>query len=822
MKSRSALAAWLGGLDSSRLARVLTTRTDAVSAPEPRSVGELADRLQRPGSVALVLPRLTLPHLQVAEALAALGAPASRAALADLLGVADDETTRELEAALEALADHALVWPDGAGGLRMAGPLRQAWDAPLGLDAPLKELLAGTTSDELRGMLAAVGIKPPGTKPQRLAALVEHHSDPERIASVVARAPAAARELLERRAAAAPGELPQFIMFGSPSPDPAPGERWARERGLLIQDRHRYGPARMPAEVALALRGSGRHAPFQPVPPSVRGVSVTPVEVDGEASAAAAAFATHAASVLSACSAAAPARLKSGGIGARELARIGKAAQADDAVVRLTLETAYAAGLLGRDGDRVAPTEAYDAWAEQEPPEQFAVLLQAWRNLPLTPTQARDEDNKALPALAGAPPCNGCVQARHGLLTAAAQLPAGQGVRATSDLGPRIAWHRPLADGSPQDRTPFAAVIREAELLGVLARGALSALGIHLRTGDTEGLSIECRRLLLSASATARIGADLTAVVTGTPSARLARLLDSVAERETSGTASVWRFSAGSIRRALDAGRVPEDITADLSAVANGPLPQPLTYLIADTARGHGRVRIAPAACVLHGDEPALLAELAAHRRLAGLGLRQLAPTVLVSRSPLDATLAALRAEGYAPVAETAEGTVRVEKARPRRAASPVPAPRGSGGKGSGARGSGRIAATSAAKAPAAVDPIILAAQLLAASPTASASTAPASAPSDGGVPFATGTEEVVAGWAKRLPHSDIRQLAHAIDAGQAITVEYVATSGNRTVRTLSRLALDPPYLEAWCHLRDAERVFTLSRIHSVMTVMPG
>ncbi|WP_369192612.1 WYL domain-containing protein [Streptomyces sp. R08] len=58
---------------------------------------------------------------------------------------------------------------------------------------------------------------------------------------------------------------------------------------------------------------------------------------------------------------------------------------------------------------------------------------------------------------------------------------------------------------------------------------------------------------------------------------------------------------------------------------------------------------------------------------------------------------------------------------------------------------------------------------------------------------------------------------AHAIDAGQAITVEYVAASGKQTVRTLSRLALDPPYLEAWCHLREAERVFPLSRIHSIM-----
>lgn len=124
-------------------------------------------------------------------------------------------------------------------------------------------------------------------------------------------------------------------------------------------------------------------------------------------------------------------------------------------------------------------------------------------------------------------------------------------------------------------------------------------------------------------------------------------------------------------------------------------------------------------------------------------------------------------------------------------------------------------------------DPDTLATRLLAAPPTSptpgfARSGGPASepAPFDGGVPFATDTEEIVAGWAKRLPYSDVRQLAHAIDTGQAITVEYVATSGKRTVRALSHLVLDPPYLEAWCHLRDAERVFTLSRIHSVMSDM--
>ncbi|WP_432158395.1 WYL domain-containing protein [Streptomyces sp. bgisy153] len=140
-----------------------------------------------------------------------------------------------------------------------------------------------------------------------------------------------------------------------------------------------------------------------------------------------------------------------------------------------------------------------------------------------------------------------------------------------------------------------------------------------------------------------------------------------------------------------------------------------------------------------------------------------------------------------------------------------MPAPRGTG-----ARDSGRIAATGTAKKPAPVDPNTLAAQLLTAPPTA-----PEPAPFDRGPPFATDTEEIVAGWAKHLPYSDVRQLAHAIDAGAPITVDYVATSGNRTVRTLSRLELDPPYLEAWCHLREDDRVFTLSRIHGVMSPVP-
>ncbi|MGZ2360137.1 helicase-associated domain-containing protein [Streptomyces sp. 372A] len=806
MTSPFTLTARLCGLDAPRLARVLGMRKDAAVPPEPRSLEELSERLLRPGSVALALSQLPLPCLQVAEALAALGTPMALSALARRLGATTAAATRELDGVLETLAEHALVWPDSDGRLHLAAPLRQAWEMPLGLDAPLEELLEGVTSEELRGMLAALGINAPGTRHQRTAALLEHHGDPQRVASAISKAPSGARQLLEHRAMSAPRET-EFIMFGTPEAASRPDERWALDRGFLVRDRHGYGPARMSVEVALALRGPDWHAPFAPVPPASELVSVPAVEVDREAAAAATAFAAHAASVLSACSTTPPARLKYGGIGARELARIGKAAHADDTVVRITLEIAYSAGVLAADGDRVAPTAAYDTWAVQEPAARFAELLHTWWNLQSTPSQARNEENKALPAVTGAPPCGGCLQARRGLLAAAAALAEGQSVKAATDLGPLVAWHRPFAHPSFHDETPFAAAVREAELMGVIARGALSPLGAALLTGDTEELTAVCRLLLPAATDTARLGGDLTAVVTGTPTARLAEFLDATADREIGGMASLWRFSAASMRRALDAGHTPDEISVELAAIADGALPQPLSYLIADAARRHGHARVTPAACVIHSDEPALLAELAAHRGLSALGLRQLAPTVVISDSPPDKTLAALRDRGYAPVAEAPDGTVRIEKVPPRRAAT-VPAPRKAAAR---AAGTGHPPYR-AAEAPAAADSYAVAARLLTAPPTT-----PAPDPFGTGVPFGTDTEEIVAGYAEQLTYTDVRQLGHAIDTGGAITVEYTAASGSRTVRTLSRLRLDPPYLEAWCHLRDAERIFTLSRVHCVM-----
>ena len=107
--------------------------------------------------------------------------------------------------------------------------------------------------------------------------------------------------------------------------------------------------------------------------------------------------------------------------------------------------------------------------------------------------------------------------------------------------------------------------------------------------------------------------ADLTAVAPGPLEAGLARELDLVADVESAGGATVYRFSEPSIRRALDAGRSATDLHHLFATRSATPVPQGLTYLVDDVARRHGRLRGGAAAAFLRSDDEVLLAEVLAH-----------------------------------------------------------------------------------------------------------------------------------------------------------------------------------------------------------------
>ena len=152
------------------------------------------------------------------------------------------------------------------------------------------------------------------------------------------------------------------------------------------------------------------------------------------------------------------------------------------------------------------------------------------------------------------------------------------------------------------------------------------------------------------------IQADLTAVAAGPLSHGVAAELRLLADQESRGAAGVFRFSAGSLRRAYDRGWSAADVHRWLTRHSATGVPQPLAYLVDDSARRHGSIRVGPAASVLRVDHEAQTAALLNHPRAAELGLRQVAPTVLVAAVEEPELVALLRDVGHAPVVEDAAG----------------------------------------------------------------------------------------------------------------------------------------------------------------------
>ena len=413
-----------------------------------------------------------------------------------------------------------------------------------------------------------------------------------------------------------------------------------------------------------------------------RGITaVTATALDDESRAAAATLAATVERLLASLATQPAALRKSGGLAIREIKRLAKAAGAGEPYTRLLLDLVLAADLIALtrtpSGITALPTSAYDDWLTRPPGERLAPVLTAWSALWAVPTHTpfgetptalvRGQDRYA-PAL------------RYALLAALAEVPPGAGAplpplpaereqrdgeqRSQLSALLRVAsWHRPLALlDQPMTEDRAAHTLHEAAFLGLVAHGTLTPLGRAL-LADPRTVDEQLRDLLPPLLDQAHFQADLTAVVPGRPAAGLAALLASSADRESEGHAVTWRFTPTSVRRALDTGRTAATLLDDLTAAsATGALPQPLSYLIQDTARAHGRMRVLPAASCIRSDDEALVRELAAHRALRSLELRTVAPTVLVSGRPPSATLEALREAGYAPTLESDTGITAVER----------------------------------------------------------------------------------------------------------------------------------------------------------------
>ncbi|WP_281157495.1 helicase C-terminal domain-containing protein, partial [Streptomyces sp. HYC2] len=281
--------------------------------------------------------------------------------------------------------------------------------------------------------------------------------------------------------------------------------------------------------------------------------------------------------------------------------------------------------------------------------------------------------------------------------------------------------------------------------------------------------------------------ADLTAVAPGPLWRPLAETLGVLADVESKGGATVYRFTPASVRRALDAGRTASDLHAFLTAHSRTPVPQPLAYLIDDVARRHGHLRVGAASAYLRCDDDALLNEILADKRSAGLRLRRLAPTVLAAQADPATLLEGLRAMGYAPAAESAAGDVLITRAHshrtpPRTAPDPVP------------------------EGPPAPDATLLSAAIRAIRAGDLASTAPrkpTATREDGELPR-TGSAETLA------------TMQAAVLTGEALWIGYVNAEGAASQRVIAPIRVEGGFVTAYDHTADEVRTYPLHRVTGV------
>ncbi|HEY6795602.1 MAG TPA: helicase-associated domain-containing protein, partial [Kineosporiaceae bacterium] len=383
-----------------------------------------------------------------------------------------------------------------------------------------------------------------------------------------------------------------------------------------------------------------------------------------------------------------PPVLRSGGLGVRELRRTALALAVDDATAARVVELAGIAGLIADDGElepRWTPTPGYDVWSAGTTGQRWSALCQPWLETTRCPALVGTKDARGAvrTCLGGDLDRAAAPSVRRWVLAKVAEHP-GAAVDPES-LVALLDWTSPRLAGRARDALVRWALV-EAAWLGVTGAGAPAPTALPLLPaggGGTAGDPGAAAADALDAALPPPVDhvllqADLTAIAPGPLEPGLARSMALLADVESRGGATVYRFGPATVRRALDAGTSGDDILALLAAHSRTPVPQPLAYLVQDTARRHGRVRVGSAQAYLRADDEALLAEVLADRRAAPLRLRRLAPTVLAAQAPPAAVLETLRAIGLAPVAESPDGDLLLHRPAAHRApARPRPRPVG-------------------------------------------------------------------------------------------------------------------------------------------------
>lgn len=352
-----------------------------------------------------------------------------------------------------------------------------------------------------------------------------------------------------------------------------------------------------------------------------------------------------------------PARqLQRGGTALPDWRRLLAATSATDDELHDLIAIATAAGLVDTDQSALRATDAGLAWNTVSRVERWAALAESW--LAKIPDELRAHVRERAHARWG----DGLLDFLHWL------YPAG---------------------GAWLDEK-ITMTVRAAEALGIVGDGVPSTPGAALLSAGQGAAAAAVRVLFPADVRQVYIQHDLSVIAPGPLASDIDAQLRELADVEAVGVASSYRITSASVTRALTAGATVESLRALLSQISLTGIPQPLDYLLSETAGRFGSLRVGAidpepgtpesgAHSYVRGDDPALIGQLAIDQSLHSLALWRTGDHRVASRFDAELLYWALVDARYPVVFEDGSGTIRqVHRRSPTRAmplsAAPDPA----------------------------------------------------------------------------------------------------------------------------------------------------
>jgi hypothetical protein len=590
---------YLRSVDDAALLNLFTARPDLVT-PVPPDIASLAVRACSAPSLARAIDSLNQWQFQVLEAAASLNEPFLEKSVVTL-------TEKEAKSALEHLVTIGLVYPS-EDGLRLPTQLRDV-----------------------------IGTEPAGLGPASLAKLKLSELDD---------APVDAKKVLER------------LVWGPPRgsvgdiKNPGPGVTWLLDKKFLVPLDQRT--VILPREVAISLRGGKIHKERFIKQSELKGAKRDERQVNLAAIANVSTVLRWVEELLNFWADEPADALRAGGLGVRDLKIVSTHLGVDESCTAFVAELAYLASLISFDADdRILPSNKFDIWLMQTPADRWQMLASQWLITSRVSGLVGRVEAKNVAALG--PELDRVNAARVRALTLEL-LRENEGIAPDwNSFKEVLSWRAPVRRNSSLQEELAEWTLREAEWLGITGQGAISKFGAQFLNGDdlssiNEDLPKTVDHILIQS--------DNTAIAPGPLEHEISQALAMMAEIESRGGATVYRFTESTIRRALDHGKTGDEIKTFLIKTSKTPMPQPLEYLIADVAKKHGKLRVGNTSSFIRCEDTALISQIMNDKKLEILALRRIAPEVVICDMDATDAMRVLRECGYLPAGESANGMI--------------------------------------------------------------------------------------------------------------------------------------------------------------------